>query len=252
MDSRWIAGLIAGSFCMAAAQPAGRVFEVASVKPLEGATGAYFQVRTSGARFSAKACKIKELVMYAYNLRNYEVAFASRQFPDDFRYDIVAVAGGDAVPTKDEFRMLLQALLADRFQLKVHREQREMRVYALVPDPKGRRLNESAPETSRLAQVGGQGRNYEVTLRKVTMEDIRRVVENAFLDLPVIDKTDLTGNYDAMLTYTPNLRDYAANPDPSDISIFTAVQTDLGLKLSAVKVVVDILVIDHVAKPSAN
>jgi uncharacterized protein (TIGR03435 family) len=229
-------------------------FEVASIKELPGPTGRHFITSSSGPRFACEACAISELIRYAYGLADYQVTFAAplSQAERETRYDIVANAEAGTVPTKEVFRQLLQKLLADRFQLKVHRDQKEMPVYSLVIGPKGSKLKESAPGTDRRWSLGGKGRNYEVTLRNTSMEDIRSAIDNAFLDRPVVDKTGLTGTYDATLTYTPNLRSLQADPDPGDISIFTAVQLDLGLKLSPEKSMVDVLIVDHVTKPSAN
>ena len=69
----------------------------------------------------------------------------------------------------------------------------------------------------------------------------------------VVDRTGLTGTYDVKITYTPDIRsNRTAEPDPNDISIFTAVQEQLGLKLESQKAMVEILVVDHVEKPSEN
>src|SRR5262245_18733375 len=85
------------------------------------------------------------------------------------RYDVVPNAAEGKVPTKEGFRQRLQTLLADRFLLKVHRRQKEMAVYSLIAGPKGPKLKESAPETKRHWLLGGKGRNYEVTMRNVSM-----------------------------------------------------------------------------------
>jgi uncharacterized protein (TIGR03435 family) len=77
-------------------------------------------------------------------------------------------------------------------------------------------------------------------------------VSNSFLDRPVVDKTGLTGTYEINLTYTPATRANLSEPDLSDISIFTAVQEQLGLKLEPQKGTVEVLVVDHVEKPSVN
>jgi uncharacterized protein (TIGR03435 family) len=240
-----LTALIAGPLL---AQPK---FEVESVKERSGPSSNLFAVSSSGPRFICNACAIRELIMYAYDLANYQVTFATLlSEPDnDARYDIVANAADGKIPTKDEFRQMLQSLLADRFQLKVHRGQKEMPVYALIAGPKGPKLKQSAPETAHRWHHGVKGGNTVVTLQNVSMEEIRYALANALRDRPVVDKTRLTGTYDATLTYPRNAR---SDPETTDISIFTAVQLDLGLKLSPEKSMVDVLIVDHVAKPSSN
>jgi uncharacterized protein (TIGR03435 family) len=82
----------------------------------------------------------KLLILEAYGLKNYQVSFASPSpWVDDF-YDIEAKAEGDGLPTRAEFREMIQTLLADRFKIKIHREMREMPVYELTLDKNGLRL----------------------------------------------------------------------------------------------------------------
>ena len=85
-----------------------------------------------------------------------------------------------------------------------------------------------------------------------TMEGLVEQISNAFLDRPVVDKTGLTGTYDIRLTYTPE-NWMSRGPEPDlDVSIFTAVQEQLGLRLVQQKANVEILVVDHVENPSEN
>ena len=147
---------------------------------------------------------------------------------------------------------MLQQLLAERSRLSVHRETREMSVYGLVIGKDGPKFRESAPETAHSGRLGVSGRNYEVLLKKASMDDVVNAVANSFPDRPVIDKTGLTGVYDVKLTYTPETRSNRENPDPDDLSVFTAVQEQLGLKLEPQKAMVEVLIVDHVEKPSGN
>jgi uncharacterized protein (TIGR03435 family) len=81
------------------------------------------------------------LIMYAYNLNNYQVAGSTPLLTGpDLRFEILAKADGDETPTKGEFRQMLQLLLVDRFKLTVHRETREMQVYVLVVGKNGSKL----------------------------------------------------------------------------------------------------------------
>jgi uncharacterized protein (TIGR03435 family) len=247
--------LIFGACCEAFGQsaPPPRAFEVASVKPHPGLVPR-IDISTSGTRLTAEAQTVLGLIMYAYNLRNDQV---SRTTPlltlDDTMYDVVANAEGEGTPTKGEFRQMMQSLLADRFKLSVHRERKELPVYALVVGKSGPKLKESAPDADPQTHTGISGRNNVETMPKATMESLVQEISNAaFLDRPVLDKTGLTGAYNIKLTYTPENR-ISRGPEPDlDVSIFTVVQDQLGLRLVQQKAEVEILVVDRVEKPSAN
>lgn len=89
-------------------------------------------------------------------------------------------------------------------------------------------------------------------MQKATMADVLDAIENGLIDRPVVDETGLRGTYDIEMTYTPNLPSRRnAEPDPEDVSVFAAVEK-LGLMLAPRKAAVDVLVVDHVEKPSDN
>jgi uncharacterized protein (TIGR03435 family) len=228
-----------------------RPFEVASIRIHSGPLLRLEDISTSGPRFNGEGVSAFGLVLYAYNLKRYQVSMPPSWRSDTF-FDIVAKAEDNRTPTKDEFRQMVQLLLADRFQLKVHRESRETPVYSLVVGKNGLKLKESAPDASAMGRLEVVGRNYQVTRPKATMDDVVFEITGSFVDRPVLNRTGLTGMYDLRLVYTPNLRSRASEPDPSDISIFTAVQEQLGLKLVPEKAMVEILVVEKVEKPSEN
>jgi uncharacterized protein (TIGR03435 family) len=237
--------------CAAAAALAvcafGQSFEVASVKVH---TGPIYRmdVVTSGTRLSTEASNLLGLILFAYKLRNYQVVVNSSLVTNDERYEIAAKAEGDRPPTKDEFRRMMQELLADRFKLAFHREQREMQVYGLAVGKNGPKFKESPPDADPMGHISG-GRNDTLNLPKATMEDLVGLING--LDHPVVDRTGLTGVYGIKLTYTPENRITRA-AEPEDVSIFTAVQEQLGLRLVPQKTEIEILVVDHVEKPSGN
>jgi len=243
--------LSAGVFAQSA--PPVRSFEVASVKVHEGPMH-IIGISTSGTRLEGQAEMVRGLIMWAYNLKNYQIPSGpAYSAVGDTPYDIVAKAEGDGVPTKAEFRQMLQLLLADRFKLQVHWETREMPVYNLVVGKGGPKFKESAPDANPMGRWGLKGRNYEVTMAQATMSEVVDAVANAFLDRPVVDQTGLTGTYEIKLTYTPATRaNQEGEPSLDDIGIFAAVQEQLGLKLEPQKGMVAMLVIDHVEKPSGN
>jgi uncharacterized protein (TIGR03435 family) len=248
-------GLIGLLAIAAFGQPAdtARSFEVASVKVHEGPMRR-LGVTTTGQTLTADSANIRMLVMYAYNVKNFQVSGpAPLLAADNTRWDIVAKAPGDHPPSRAEFRQMMQLLLADRFQLKVHQETREMPVYALTVGKNGPKFKESEAPDGAMSLHSMKGRNNVLTLPKATMSEVVDAVSNAFLDRPVVDQTGLTGAYDIKLTYTPNTRaNTETDPDLSDISVFQALQEQLGLKLEAKAAKVEVLIVDKAASPSVN
>jgi uncharacterized protein (TIGR03435 family) len=226
----------------------GAAFEVASIKPHEGPTPRILDFSSSGPLVKLEAYTIVGLIHEAYHLKSYQIVYPQA---DTTFYDIVARAPGDEILTRDQFRPLLQTLLTDRFGLKFHRETREMSVYALVPGRVGPKFKESAPDAPNDDQFYGNGRGWRITLPRATMDDLAEAIASTSgLDLPVIDRTGLTGVYSLRIAYMTE--DTIANdPGPADIGVFDAV-LNIGLKLEVQKANVEVLVVDHVGKPSAN
>jgi uncharacterized protein (TIGR03435 family) len=168
-------------------------------------------------------------------------------------YDIEAKAEGTGARNRDEFRPMLQALLADRFHLKYHRDMREMPVYALVPDKNGAKLKESAPDAAKSIRIGVNGRNQLIVAPKISMDQFARTINNAFgVTHPVLNKTGLAGAYDIKLEATPEFRMTGPDPELKNISVFDAIRQQLGLRLEPQKATMELLIIDHVESPSAN
>jgi uncharacterized protein (TIGR03435 family) len=160
---------------------------------------------------------------------------------------------------------MLRKLLADRFQLTFHREQKEFSVYALTAAKSGVKLKES---TSTLDSFPAgppplifvvSPRTIQLPGRYATIDELASVFQRAMLDRPVIDKTGLTGRYDFDLEFTPDETEFGgafAGRDSNDKSdkpaLLAALQEQLGLKLESTKGPVDILAIDHIEEPSPN
>ena len=229
-------------------------FEVASVKVHEGPSRGRPGVFTSGTRLEGNARTVVTLVMFAYNVKSYQVepTRALEPFGDTF-YDIDARAPGETPPSADDFRQMVQALLDQRFRMRMHREKREMPVYEMVIAKKDPKLKPAAPGADPAPHNNASGRNWSVTVGSMTMKRLAELVENqGFVGRPVIDKTGLTGNYAVRLTYTPDIPPNRRSDAPDDISIFTALVEQLGLRLKPATAMIDTIVVDHVEKPSAN
>jgi uncharacterized protein (TIGR03435 family) len=164
-----------------------------------------------------------------------------------------------------EKERMLQALLADRFQLKAHWETKQLAIYALVVAKNGPKFHATeAPPAS--PNPAGSSSNPELSTRETctpnpdsckviavsqSMEFLRRIVSD-IVQTPVLDKTGLSGNYDFTLQWNPRpLSTTAADPTQTP-SIFTMLQEQLGLKLESTRGPVEVLVIDSAEKPSEN
>ena len=225
-------------------------FEVASIHPEQGPQS-FMDFSSSGPRVRLEGYSLRALIMEAYNFRNFQVSTPGiKDEQQNTNYDIVAIAPEGSAPTRDEFRRMLQTLLADRFQLKAHIEKRPMPVYALVVGKGGPKLRPPSEPGHELHGVNG--RNQFLETDSITMYDLADYILGSFAtDRPVIDRTGLTGTYKLRIEATPEYR-INGNPQPGDLSIFTAVQEQLGLKLEPSTGPIDTIVIDHVEHPSEN
>jgi bla regulator protein blaR1 len=157
-----------------------------------------------------------------------------------------------------ETRLMMQSLLADRFQMKAHFETREMPVYELLVAKGGPKLKENPDLTKARYKAGGGG----ILGTAVPIQNLIDVLEAA-ADVDgrkIVNKTGLTGQYDISLKWTP-LQAAAASgaaggstPAGGDegVSFFTALEEQLGLKLVPTKAPGQVLVIDHIERPSEN
>jgi uncharacterized protein (TIGR03435 family) len=240
-------GIIVALFLIAAhAQD----FDAASIKAIpepEGwppRAGYWLLPRVEGPQRFRARIQVERLIEWAYNVREFQVVGGPAWIREGrFRFAVEATAGQPS--TADQIRMMLQRLLADRFQLKLHRETRELSVYALVPGRNGPKLRESAtaPKNGKGAIDIGKG---ELLGRGATMANFVEILTDN-LDRPVLDKTGLTEHYDFALHYDQSsLVDWRLGP-----ALFALVQ-DIGLRLEQRKAPFEVLVIDAVERPSEN
>ena len=238
-------------------------FEVASVKPnISGQQGRF--IRPSPGQLSITNMSLKNLLTIAYKVRDFQIS-GGPGWMDSDRYDIEAKPAANASPKQMEGPML-QALLEDRFSLHIHHETRELPVYVLTVGKNGSNLSPAAektcvpfdpsnpplptaPNRNPSEQCGFLGLGLgSLTARQVSMEALTMAFSQ-LLGRPVVDRTGITGEVDARLTFAP---DEAPTSDSTLPSIFTAVQEQLGLKLDSAKGPVDILVVDRAEKPTGN
>lgn len=227
-------------------------FDVASVKVnLTGSRGGYPGLAPGGQRFTATSLPLVALIMLAYNVTPSRISGVPSSFTTEL-YDIEASCE-HPIEQEQALRML-QTLLATRFKLVLHRETKELPIYALVVGKGGPKFHDSPEGSTPARQRTDRGFMY----KGATMSGLTLVFSQQ-LDRPVVDKTGLTGRYDFALEYAPERpgrgaaegREAAPNPDGLP-SIFTAVEEQLGLKLESQKGPIEFIVVDHAEKPSAN
>jgi uncharacterized protein (TIGR03435 family) len=191
---------------------------------------------------------LKRVIMGAYNVGQNEI-IGGPDWLDQDKFDIQAKAGqsiGDEALMK-----MLRALLADRFKLAIHRENKTIPVYVLGIAKNGPKLEKS--ESGEASSGNGQG---HLEGRHIDMAGLAWRLGRK-LDRPVVDRTELPGAFNYKLEWTPEeeLAKKAAQPNaalPDLPSIFVAIQQQLGLKLEPQRAPVEILVIDHAEKPTEN
>jgi uncharacterized protein (TIGR03435 family) len=227
-------------------------FEVASIRIHQGPLRVIMGFNSSGSLLYLEGYSVRGLIMEAYNLKTYQLENAGLDWQQNIFYDVAARAEDGTAPAKAEFRKMLQTLLVQRFNFKFHREQKEMPVYAMIVGKGGPKLKESAADEAFVAYHGVHGRNQYLSASHMTMESLADEIGNTFFaDRPVIDRTGLNGAYDFKIEATPEFR-YNQDPHPEDVSVFSAIREQLGLKLVPRKANVEVLIVDHVERPSEN
>ena len=234
-------------------------FEVATIKPVEhDAKAGRYIVMQGTNRFVEKDYTLKLLIAAAYDLNPREIS-GGPGWVDSDHYDILALTPGEKRPNHDEQMAMLRSLLADRFKLRFHREQKEFSIYELEVARDGPKLKPStAPESDPPALISTvYPQRIHLPARNATMTDFTSLLQRALLDRPVVDKTGLTGRYDFDLDWAPDETQFGGEVPvaPSDAQsppFFTAIQEQLGLKLEAKRGPAEALVVDSVERPSAN
>ena len=242
-------------------------FEVASVKPSSPQQRTSTRSTRNGIDY--QGVTLRFCILNAYRIGYYQISAPG--WMDDLRYDIVAKAS--KAVTSQQSSQMLQTLLAERFKLRIHREQKELPGYALVAGAGGHKLSKPVEDASGSMEVSGVGR---IPSQPILMSQmlpgggLRLIGAHATMALlvrqlsimlgsPVVDLTNAPGNYDFVLEASKeDIRDGIAfrsdrepastSPEaPPGMSIFSSVQT-LGLKLKGQKVPLDVIVVDQAEK----
>jgi uncharacterized protein (TIGR03435 family) len=241
-------------------------YDVASIK-LDHSDGHNTDISYSEGYFTASGVTLKRLIELAYNINSFQLS-GGPDWADSETYEVKAKADESTIVAlkklpglrrREQQRLMVQSLLAERFNLKLSHSSKNLPIYALVLAKNGPKL---AP-SSASDQAGFRSHNSEMTAKAVNMSGFAERLSQ-IVGRKVIDKTGLDGRYDFTWKWTPERQDPTAgvpgdggarlDPVSPDFgpSIFSALQEQLGLKLESLKGPVETLVIDSVEKPSAN
>jgi uncharacterized protein (TIGR03435 family) len=272
-----VAACVIGGTLLARAQtPPG--FEATSIRPNTSRNAPPIAM-LRGGRFFAPNSTLRELIRVAYLVEDLQIAGGPGWIDAD-RFSIEATAGDGA--TADNARLMLRAMLADRFKLATHIEKRNLQGFSLVVNGRGKPedLRRSGAECApmrppagilappppppppdgssvipmtagiALSKCGAMLAGGYLSLRGISIEQLANLLSR-LLRRPVVDGTKLTGPYDIDLAFMPE------TPTPGPVSpdapsLFTAVQEQLGLKLNPQRVPTDVIVIDRAERPSEN
>jgi uncharacterized protein (TIGR03435 family) len=221
-------------------------FEVASIKPTSATANSYSSgLNTSNGRLTAINVTLKRCIMGAYGVGPNQI-FDGPDWLDTDRFDIAAKADQ---PVGDRIQMtMMQTLLADRFKLQLHRETKPVQTYILEVAKNGPKFEKGDGHGSKTSN--GRG---DLVITNATMDRFAEILSRQ-MDLPVVNHTGLDGVFNLKLKWAPESARPAKPEDAASEgpSIFTAIQEQLGLRLHAQKIPVEVLVIDHAEKPSEN
>lgn len=220
-------------------------FDVASVRPNTLDDRIVTIDPGPNGRFSARGYSLKLLIQHAYTVKGFQIGGGPGWLDVD-RYDILARGRSDATP--EQLRLMLRALLEERFALRVHRIQKEM---------PGFELSVTGAQ-SKLKPSGASNENADMrrdatgalVANGISMPAFATIV-SAYLAKPVVDKTRLPGLYDFRILWTERA-DQVPDAESTGVSLISALRDQLGLKLTSKRVTAEVIVIDRAAKATPN
>ena len=234
-------------------------FEVATIKPNPSGTPGLQGLVIRGRSMVVRNGSLNDLVTFAYSLQVKQIVNGP-EWMDSDRYDIEANPDQPGTPNTEQMRIMVRKMLADRFKLTFHHEKRDLAAYVLTVGKTGQKLTptQSKGNLPGFFYTPGTG-GLMIHLINGTMNDFTDFLQMIVLDKPVVDQTGIAGRFDNNVTFTPDDSQFNGHPPKvpaSNVSeapnLFDAIQQQLGLKLTAQKTAVDVIVIDHVEKPSPN
>lgn len=231
--------------------------EVATIKPAKP-DDQRKAILVQGRRLKIINQPLSQLISFAYGVQAKQV-IGLPAWADSDKYDIDAVPDGEGMPNDKQWKGMIQKLMAERFKLTFHRDKKELSVYVLSVARNGPKLTKSDADPNGLPALFFRGRPGDLGVRNATMADFTGLMQGVVLDRPVVDQTGITGRWNFTLNWTPDESQFggmgAKIPPPPDNSnpppnLYTAIQEQIGLKLEAAKAPAEVMIIDHVEKPS--
>jgi uncharacterized protein (TIGR03435 family) len=236
-------------------------FGVATIKPSNPGTPSSQTkiLRVYGRQYLTRNTSLADLMEVAYGVHPSQIKGPA--WVAEEKFDLVGVPDAEGQPSGKQWLGMVQKLLAERFKLTFHREKKELPVYVLSVG-KGGLKNVTASESTSPFPSGlefiASAEGLSLPARNTAMGQFAQMLQQVVLDRPVIDKTGLAGRFDFGFTFTPDDSEFEGHPPrlPAQTNaspgLFEAMQQQLGLKLSAETAPAEVLVIDHVERPSAN
>ena len=236
-------------------------FEVATIKPNNSGANMMQGLTVDGRNFATRASSLEDLIAFAFNVNKKQIVGAP-DWVDNDRFDLAAVPDTEGDPSVDQLRTMVRKLVVERFKLTFHYEKRDLAAFVLTVGKNGEKLT-PAQNNLPLPNIGFGGGKTGMSMNAMSasLADFTSVLQMLVFDRPVVDQTGITGRYDIHFFFTPDESLFNGHPpkmpalgegvEPAP-SFFDSLQQTLGLKLEAKKTPVDVLVIDHVEKPSSN
>jgi uncharacterized protein (TIGR03435 family) len=230
-------------------------WDVVTVKARDpNETGNSQSMSMKGRQFVIVNRSVEGMLMFAYGVHKKQIVGAPSWIATE-RWDVRGVPDIPGAPSLKQAQTLTRRLLEERFGLKVHRETKELAVYAITVAKGGEKMTRSAGDPKGTPDENERSNGGQVTMRMTNMSMGEFAPDlGYFLDRPAADKTGLTGRYDFRLIWTADESqaptEGSAPPGPP--GLFTAIQEQIGLKLEPVKAPTEVLVVDSVERPSAN
>jgi uncharacterized protein (TIGR03435 family) len=228
-----------------APRPVPQSFDVASVKPNQTGGESRRAGTLPGGSYTANNVTLKLLISRAYGVAEAQIE-GGPNWIDTETYDIAAKADTPLLMSREEVRPCLQALLAGRFQLTIHRQLKQGAVFSLTLAKNGPKFEEHSGPGQPGIGLSTDAGMAAIIATKTTMARLAEYLSGQ-AGRPVIDDTGLKGEYDFRVEWASN-----EAPGSSMPSVFTALQEQLGLKLTATKGPIETIVIDRAERPVTN
>ena len=211
-----------------------------------------------GHVFVATHVSMDDLIGYAYGMNPQQIDHAPGWFGSE-RFDVEGVPDTEILPTRDEYRTMVQRTLVERFGLKFHPAQKMMTAYVLSVDSGGLKIQETVGQPYAAEGWGVSRGRFQV--KNMSFAGVARVMQRTVFDRPVVDGTGLKGRYTFDVRWHPDELQFGQMKGlnvPADEGsearddIYTAARKQLGLNIQAKKTMVDVMVIDAASQPVAN